>query len=27
MRLIMGVPLSAFGLWVAWLVSRPVKDS
>lgn len=25
MRLIMGVPLYAFGLWVAWLVSRPVK--
>ena len=24
MRLIMGVPLYAFGLWVAWLVSRPV---
>lgn len=23
MRLIMGVPLYAFGLWVAWLVSRP----
>ena len=27
MRLIMGVPLYALGLWVAWLVSRPVKDS
>ncbi|MGO4383896.1 DUF3159 domain-containing protein [Specibacter sp. RAF43] len=25
MRLIMGVPLYALGLWVAWLVSRPVK--
>ncbi|WP_438502626.1 DUF3159 domain-containing protein [Arthrobacter livingstonensis] len=25
MRLIMGVPLYAFGVWVAWLVSRPVK--
>lgn len=24
MRLIMGVPLYAFGLWIAWLVSRPV---
>ena len=23
MRLIMGVPLYAFGLWIAWLVSRP----
>nr|WP_083360910.1 DUF3159 domain-containing protein [Arthrobacter alpinus] len=30
MRLIMGVPLYAFGLWIAWLISRPVgqaKDS
>ena len=26
MRLIMGVPLYAFGLWIAWLVSRPVSD-
>ncbi|MFQ4149333.1 DUF3159 domain-containing protein [Arthrobacter sp. LAPM80] len=26
MRLIMGVPLYACGLWIAWLVSRPVKD-
>jgi hypothetical protein len=26
MRLIMGVPLYAFGLWVAWLISRPVKE-
>lgn len=26
MRLIMGVPLYAFGLWVAWLVSRPVDN-
>ncbi len=26
MRLIMGVPLYAFGLWIAWLVSRPVQD-
>ncbi|POH57505.1 DUF3159 domain-containing protein [Arthrobacter glacialis] len=26
MRLIMGVPLYAFGLWIAWLVSRPVAD-
>ncbi|MHA7305905.1 DUF3159 domain-containing protein [Arthrobacter sp. TMN-49] len=25
MRLIMGVPLYAFGLWIAWLVSRPVS--
>lgn len=25
MRLIMGVPLYALGLWLAWLVSRPVK--
>lgn len=25
MRLIMGVPLYAFGLWIAWLVSRPVE--
>ncbi len=25
MRLVMGVPLYAFGLWIAWLVSRPVK--
>ncbi|MGA7207234.1 MAG: DUF3159 domain-containing protein [Specibacter sp.] len=25
MRLLMGVPLYAFGLWVAWLISRPVK--
>lgn len=25
MRLLMGVPLYAFGLWIAWLVSRPVK--
>ena len=25
MRLIMGVPLYAFGLWVAWLISRPVS--
>jgi hypothetical protein len=24
MRLIMGVPLYAFGLWIAWLISRPV---
>lgn len=24
MRLLMGVPLYAFGLWIAWLVSRPV---
>ncbi|WP_026554262.1 DUF3159 domain-containing protein [Arthrobacter sp. 35W] len=24
-RLIMGVPLYALGLWVAWLISRPVK--
>lgn len=27
MRLIMGVPLYAFGLWIAWLVSRPVADT
>ncbi len=27
MRLIMGVPLYAFGLWIAWLVSRPVADA
>lgn len=26
MRLIMGVPLYAFGLWIAWLVSRPVTS-
>ena len=26
MRLIMGVPLYAFGLWIAWLVSRPVAE-
>ncbi len=26
MRLIMGVPLYAFGLWIAWLVSRPVSE-
>ena len=26
MRLIMGVPLYAFGLWIAWLVSRPVTE-
>lgn len=26
MRLIMGVPLYALGLWVAWLISRPVQD-
>ena len=26
MRLIMGVPLYALGLWVAWLLSRPVKE-
>ncbi|POH73286.1 DUF3159 domain-containing protein [Arthrobacter glacialis] len=26
MRLIMGVPLYAFGLWIAWLVSRPAAD-
>jgi hypothetical protein len=26
MRLIMGVPLYALGLWVAWLVSRPVAE-
>lgn len=25
MRLIMGVPLYAFGLWIAWLISRPVS--
>lgn len=25
MRLIMGVPLYALGLWLAWLVSRPVN--
>lgn len=25
-RLIMGVPLYALGLWVAWLISRPVKE-
>ncbi|WP_125610995.1 DUF3159 domain-containing protein [Specibacter cremeus] len=25
MRLLMGVPLYAFGLWVAWLLSRPIK--
>lgn len=27
MRLIMGVPLYAFGLWIAWLVSRPVAEA
>lgn len=27
MRLIMGVPLYALGLWVAWLISRPVTES
>ena len=27
MRLIMGVPLYALGLWLAWLVSRPVDAS
>ncbi len=27
MRLIMGVPLYAFGLWIAWLISRPVSSS
>ncbi len=27
MRLIMGVPLYAFGLWIAWLLSRPVSDA
>ncbi|MDJ0313173.1 DUF3159 domain-containing protein [Arthrobacter sp. H35-D1] len=27
MRLIMGVPLYAFGLWIAWLVSRPVTEA
>lgn len=27
MRLIMGVPLYAFGLWIAWLVSRPVESA
>ncbi len=27
MRLIMGVPLYAFGLWIAWLISRPVEGS
>jgi hypothetical protein len=26
MRLLMGVPLYALGLWVAWLVSRPVAE-
>lgn len=26
MRLIMGVPLYAFGLWIAWLISRPVTE-
>lgn len=26
-RLIMGLPLYALGLWVAWLVSRPVERS
>lgn len=26
MRLIMGVPLYAFGLWIAWLISRPVGE-
>lgn len=26
MRLIMGVPLYAFGLWIAWLISRPVSE-
>ncbi|WP_427017234.1 DUF3159 domain-containing protein [Pseudarthrobacter sp. P1] len=25
-RLLMGVPLYALGLWVAWLISRPVKE-
>ncbi|MEO8221085.1 MAG: DUF3159 domain-containing protein [Specibacter sp.] len=24
MRLLMGVPLYAFGVWIAWLISRPV---
>lgn len=27
MRLLMGVPLYAFGLWIAWLVSRPVPGA
>lgn len=27
MRLIMGVPLYAFGLWIAWLVSRPAAEA
>lgn len=27
MRLIMGVPLYALGLWIAWLISRPVKSA
>lgn len=26
MRLIMGVPLYACGLWIAWLISRPVTE-